>query len=150
MKTMRLTQGKSTLVDDDVYEWASKRRWHAIKSNSGLWYAARRAVHDGKETREYLHRAIAGVPGLEVDHRDGDGLNNQRANLRAVTHQQNQRNRRYGYGKTGVRNVTLTKQGRFCVRLYPKSGPIGIGTFRTIEDAAEATRQARVLHFGEA
>jgi hypothetical protein len=41
-----------------------------------------------------MHRFVLGLPpyrngGLEVDHIDGNGLNNQRSNLRLVTHQQN-------------------------------------------------------------
>src|SRR6185295_15306470 len=81
-----------TLLDDDVFEWASAHRWMPTYMRSGKVYVMR---HDGRQTL-YLHREIMGLQrgdGLEVDHVDGDCLNNQRGNLRVVTHAQNQQNR---------------------------------------------------------
>lgn len=50
-----------------------------------------RGVVDGRKV--LLHRLIMGEPeGLPVDHRDGDGLNNSRGNLRACTHSENRLN----------------------------------------------------------
>jgi hypothetical protein len=135
-----------TVVDDDVYEWASRHKW-SIAGSRGKWYAARGVTVDGKRTTSYLHRRIAGQHGLDVDHINGDTLDNRRANLRSITHQFNQQNRSGGYGRTGERNVYLTKKGRYVVKLQPKSGPLHIGVFDTLTEATSAARTARMEHF---
>lgn len=86
MKTIPLTQNKVALVDDSDYEWASQFSWHAAKRGR-RWYAARKDGWKGKSY--YMHRELAGVATLDVDHEDGDGLNNQRHNLKPRTRRQN-------------------------------------------------------------
>ena len=92
MKTIPLTRGYATIVDDDVYEWASQHNWYAwTNTTSGNTYAARRFG----ETVLLLHRAVMSArKGDIVDHKDGNTLDNQRSNLRNATHAQNMRNRR--------------------------------------------------------
>ena len=145
MKAMSLTQGKTTVVDDDVYEWASRVRWFALYTR-GKWYAARTVVGpNGRPTTEYLHRRIVGAAGgQDTDHRDGDGLNNCRKNIRVVTHKQNQENVRAGYGKCGVRGVTQTRSGRYRAQAKVSGRHLTFGVFNTIEEAAEAARRGRL------
>lgn len=82
MKSILISRGLVTLVDDDVYEWASKLRWSAFPVKHTT-YAYRKV---GKRN-QFLHRAILGAsPGEEVDHIDGVGLNNLRGNLVITTH----------------------------------------------------------------
>jgi len=82
MKLLPLSAGKTTSVDNDVFEWASRLRWTAQKRKHGF-HAAR---YDGKKY-VYLHRLIMLAPdGMEVNHIDGNGLNNLRSNLELVTH----------------------------------------------------------------
>lgn len=90
MKTIELTQGKVTLVDDDVYEWASKLKWH-VRKHKRRWNAARNSLQvDGPRQTLLLHREILRpADDQEVDHINGDSLDNRRANLRSVSHQQN-------------------------------------------------------------
>ena len=147
MKKIRLTSGLETLVDDDVYEWASRLNWFAAGGTSGRWYAARREDVGGKKKTVYLHRLLAGEDGRVVDHVNGNSLDNQRSNLRSVTRRGNQENRMRGYGRTGERNVYQTRHGRYEVKLGPKSGRIYIGVFDTLEEAAAAAKAARLRHF---
>lgn len=149
MKEIPLSRGMYTVVDDDVYAWASKVRWYAGSGTRGKWYAARTVRVDGRNTTCLLHRLIAGVEGLEVDHRDGNSLNNQRENLRPVTKLVNARNRIQKHGSTGVRNVWRLPSGRFRVRLGPKDGRIQIGTYDTLEAASLAAEQARLKYYGD-
>ncbi len=93
MKEIILTQGQVALVDDEDFEYLNQWKWHAqrITSSDHLWYA--KTVMDGCPVM--MHRVLL-LPshGWSVDHIDGDGLNNRRANLRLATHQQNMMNSR--------------------------------------------------------
>lgn len=144
MKTITLTRGMSTTVDDDVYQWASRHSWFAGSGNNGRWYAARTVVRDGKKTTVYLHRLIAGVDGGDVDHWDGDSLNNTRTNLRPVTHKQNQENVRAGYGACRRRGVSMTPSGRYVAQAKVQGRHLNFGTYDTIDEAAEAARVGRI------
>lgn len=90
-----LTRGMVAVVDDQDYDELSKFRWFA-KCGRWTWYAERNTPRDenGRRSTVRMHRQILGVIGdIEVDHRNGDGLDNRRANLRTATAQENQRNR---------------------------------------------------------
>jgi len=96
MKTIPLTKGKGALVDDEDYVELAKYKWYANESCSGCWYAHRKGPRNGgRGTLIQMHRAlIAGDSPLTVDHINGDGLDNRRANLRLTTPSGNQRNRK--------------------------------------------------------
>ncbi|SRR5579871_347772 len=99
MKTIELTRGKDTIVDDEDFEELSKYKWCAKQNHNGCFYAGRKVRRsDGGRTARFMHRIIMNVtdPKLQIDHIDGNGLNNQRGNLRVATPSQNMRNR----GKT--------------------------------------------------
>jgi len=89
MREIALTQGKITLVDDEDFEKYDKFKWAVIKGPH-TDYAFRNL--DGHFCS--LHREIMGNPmGLEIDHIDGNGLNNQKSNLKACTHKENGQNK---------------------------------------------------------
>lgn len=116
MKEIKLTRGMVVLVDDSDYEELSRHSWYALKAPR-TWYAARSAwvllpLPHYKTT--YMHRVIMGCvkgDGKEIDHIDGDGLNNTRANLRIATHTENMRNnRKYSNNVSGYTGVSWNKQ----------------------------------------
>src|ERR1043165_2122866 len=91
-----LTQGYVALVDDCDYEWLSQWKWCAHVAKGGRTAYAFRAKGIA------MHRVIMNAPeGMDVDHRDHNGLNNTRANLRICTHAENQRNMNHRTKKTG-------------------------------------------------
>lgn len=98
MKEILLTKGKVALVDDEDFESLSRHKWYADKSKSSneTYYAARAAIIDGSRKILPMHRQILGLKPshIFVDHIDGDGLNNQKTNLRTCTHLENLRNSR--------------------------------------------------------
>jgi len=88
--TLPLAGGLVALVDVDDAGRLSARRWRALRIRH-TWYA----VRDDGARLMYMHREIMQAPaGLLVDHRDGNGLNNTRGNLRLATETQNRINAR--------------------------------------------------------
>lgn len=139
MKEILLTQGRVALVDDEDYDYLIQWNWY-VAYNGWHPYAVRwRLVSEpeGPNTVR-MHREILKAPsGTMVDHIDGDGLNNQRNNLRLATHTQNMRNRRPKRGNR-FRGVTKHKDGKWM---------IVVCGFETEEAAARARDQVvRDLH----
>lgn len=88
MREIKLTQGKFALVDDEDYEKVNRHKWYYHKEG----YARRNSSrHDGKQKVLFMHNLIIDVPeGLYPDHRNGNGLDNRKENLRISTNAQNQ------------------------------------------------------------
>src|ERR1700722_4389868 len=110
-KEIVLSKGKVALVDDDDFDRISQHKWYC----NHYGYAIRKSFNDKipdylkpgyKSIREsgkirwvaviWLHREILNLRDnkIEVDHIDGDPLNNQRSNLRVCSHRQNNRNKK--------------------------------------------------------
>jgi len=97
----------------------------------------------------YMHRQIMKPAGdLEVDHIDGNRLNNQRLNLRCVTKSINGQNRKLQVNNTsGYRGVTF-QQGSWKAQIYKDKKRICLGCYPSKIEAAEAYNLAAVLLFG--
>lgn len=93
MREIPLTQGKVALVDDEDFERLNQYKWCASKGVN-TFYAFRRISRKIKKNRMVMmHRFLKPTPaGLQIDHIDRNGLNNQKSNLRIVTARQNQQN----------------------------------------------------------
>jgi len=107
-----LTKGQIAAIDDQDSDLA-ELNWFAHKSHSGF-YAVRKARNaDGKRRALFLHQIIAERMGImgQPDHRDRNGLNNTRANLRAATNSQNMANRNIQKNNTsGFKGVSWHKR----------------------------------------
>jgi hypothetical protein len=91
VKEIKLTQGKIALVDDEDFKNINSYRWAAHKHS--LTFYAVRHPKGSREKLTRMHNDVLGhKSGFEIDHIDGDGLNNQRSNLRFVTRRQNLQN----------------------------------------------------------
>ena len=87
--TIRLADGRSVLVDEVDYLRLKDMKWRGVKKRS-LWYAV--TTPSGTNKTISMHRLILNAAeGIEVDHRNHDGLDNRRSNLREATRQQNMR-----------------------------------------------------------
>jgi hypothetical protein len=88
-------------VDDEDYEYLSKHNWCAGKGNKNQSYYAVRSIRSQRKTRRvYMHRVIAQArPGEVVDHKNLDGLDNQRENLRVGNQALNLLNRSANKGR---------------------------------------------------
>ena len=149
-RCVQLTQGKCAIVDDADYLRVRRFKWFAHKSETGIWYAVRSLKADGVRMDIGMHRLLLGAGSeQEVDHRDGDGLNNRRENIRLCTKRQNARNRKQRPWPTkssvfqGVCWSTRVRRWRAYICAGPlnalgHSKQIYIGQFLTEEDAAAA------------
>lgn len=147
MKKILLTRGKVALVDDGDFKWLSQWKWCAQKSRY-TFYALRTtrvSETDFPQTTIMMHRLILEEhnllqPGHEVDHRDGNGLNNQISNLRSVTRRQNQQNRVNGKKKSSkFPGVHWKKRGKKWTSQIRINGKVKyLGLFEKEEDAAMA------------
>ena len=150
MKTIPLSQGKIALVDDGDYEGLMKHKWSAT-NHGHTFYAIRHERVDGKQVSILMHRQILGCNrGQQVDHRDRDGLNNTRANIRPCSASQNHMNTMWGRGKSGYRGVIWDKRGGvWVVRVKLNGRQKNIGYFDDAASAARAFDVAAVEHYGE-
>lgn len=129
------------MIDDEDFERVSQFRWYAQKRGR-TFYAARHLDRDGCSTTQRLHTFVLNLPvGQEVAHLDGDGLNDQKINLLACSHQDNMRlGLRKSLTATGeYRGVTWDAQAQqYRARIWLKGRSIHIGFFNTTVAAAQA------------
>lgn len=161
MKTIQLTKGYFTVVDEIDYERLSVFRWHALirRRKDGVVtcvYAARHgSIKNGqKRTYIYMHREILGLHrgrNPEVDHHDNNGLNNQRTNLRLSSGSQNKANARLRVDNTSGRKGVRwdQKNGKWKSEITVNGKLIWLGRFVSLEDASHAHDEAAKLYFGE-
>lgn len=140
-REIKLTRGKVTLVDEDDYEYLAQWAWSANFSR-GKWYA-RRYLGNFQGTKKYLsmHREIMDAsPEMEVDHRDGDGLHNQKNNLRICTHIENMQNGIIKSNNTsGYKGVFWYKNyEKWVARIVVNKKKVHLGYFGDKEDAVLA------------
>lgn len=151
MKQIQLSDDFFVLVDDEDYERISSWSWYLLKvKNSNNHYAVR---HTPRPNRRhiYMHREILNAPdGVEVDHVDGNGLNNTRKNLRLCTRSQNMMNRRASSSNiSGFKGVSWDKsRNNYLSKIKVKGKTINLGRFVDPIDAATAYDRAAVKYFG--
>lgn len=155
MRTIPFTKGYIARVDDEDYDVLTAHKWTAVVTGKNIKrvYAYRRINWDNTKRKWggsiYMHRQITdAVKGLDVDHIDGDTLNNQRSNLRTATRSQNLANNRRAVGVSGFRGVTRTTRGESAPYKVMFRNKL-IGTYFDIEEAARAYDAAAIKEFGE-
>lgn len=143
MKKITLTQGKFALVDDEDFEEIGKYKWY-IETGANTFYAARTIItKNGSKHKIFMHRSIMNTPkNLMTDHIDGNGLNNQRSNLRLCTNSQNQANSIIRKNNTtGYKGVCL-KKGKYTATISINRKRVHLGVFKTKLEAHEAYVEA--------
>lgn len=139
-----LTRGLEAVVDARDAHLISDRKWNASPHRRTFYATGTGGLR--------MHRVIIGAKkGQIVDHIDGDGLNNRRANLRITTAAQNARNCRLRKDNTsGFKGVHFDNQnGWWRAQINIDGKRVALGTFDTAEAAYASYCEASQKHYGE-
>lgn len=161
MKKIPLTQGLVALVDDEDYEMLSEYKWHILKgantyyAMSYMKFGDKSKMVGGKREYILMHRIVLRLKNRDearADHADGNGLNNQKSNLRFCTNSENMQNKRKMKRKCSskYKGVSLCKKrGKWASYIFVKSKQIFIGYFYDEIEAAKAYDIAAIQYFGK-
>lgn len=124
--------GRAKIDIDDV-EKAKHYKWHLRKAPRTSYVAT--TLKGGEKL--FLHRFVIDYNGdLDVDHIDHDGLNNQKENLRIVTHSLNLINQH-----NEDNGVKKTPSNRYSATIMLQGKSIYLGTFDTYQEAKDIRMQ---------
>lgn len=145
-RRLDLGHGRVVLVDDADLDMLRQFKWLPVRR--GQTYYARSRF--GGATI-YMHRLLLlPDPDQSVDHKNGNGLDNRRANLRVADACGQARNSRKGGGVSRFRGVYLNRNtGRWYAQVSIRDRSIHLGTFDSEEEAALARDAAARVHYGE-
>jgi hypothetical protein len=137
-------------VDDQDRELVSGYRWYLHASGNTV-YARGYKIGNRNGGLIYMHRLISGAAtGFDVDHRNGNGLDNQRANLRVCSRSQNNANRHVIVSASGITGVHFEQwSGKWRAEIRHLGKRYRLGRFSNQQDAADAYAAKALLLFGE-
>jgi hypothetical protein len=153
MKLIKLTKGKFAIVDDDDFEYLIQFKWQC-HNRSNTCYAARSVtVGVKKRITQKMHQLILGENDLKngIDHRNGDGLDNRKLNLRFCNQSENNMNKKPRVGCTSKYKGVYLKRSlnKFVSTIKINGRAKHLGFFDNDFDAAIAYDNAAKELFGE-
>ena len=140
------------IVDDEDFERLNKYSWCLFSSSRHfINYASRGIRKNGKTKGVSMHRFILNAPkGMEVDHINGNGLDNRKENIRICSHAENMRNQKMRKNNiSGLRGVCWDKKKKeWGANIYLNYKQIRLGSFSDMKDAALAYNEAAKKYHG--
>lgn len=151
MKKIQLTQKQVALVDDSDYDYLNQWNWFALKDKKSF-YAAR-TIRIGKTFKKILmHRLIMSPPdNKQIDHINGNKLDNRRSNLRICSINEN----RYNQGPlksntSGYKGVSWhIHSKKWIARITVNGNRKFLGYFANKKDAGHAYNKAAIRYHKE-
>lgn len=138
--------GLFALVDSENYEYLSKFNW--------FLHSAGYAVRNKGKITVLMHREIVEISETQqIDHKNGNRLDNRKSNLRIASQSQNMANTRIRkdnvLGFKGVSERSIPRQGNFLAKICFNGKPLFIGSFKNPIDAAKAYDKKAIELFGD-
>jgi hypothetical protein len=150
MKEVQLTQGYVALVDDEDFERVNAYKWYAQVSHKTVYAHRSTPRVNGKQGNQSMHRFLLNLPSghdPEVDHKDRNGLNCQRYNLRTATRQQNCCNRNDKVKHKGI--SWSERRNKWKAHIQVNRKEVHLGYFSSQEAAAAAYDVAALKYYKE-
>lgn len=141
------------LVDPEDRHFLEEHTWGIRSTGHGRIYVSKTSSRTQGQTPLYLHRMILGLEigdRRQVDHINGNPLDNRRANLRLCNARQNGQNIQRVFGASRFKGVSwdITHK-RWTAACWGNGKRLFKRTFRSEIEAAKAYDSAAILHFGE-
>lgn len=147
-----LNNGLVALIDEDDDPLVRQYHWWAKESDNERLYAITEPMVNYQKSVIRMHRLILGFPNTpDIDHWNGNGLDNRRSNLRAATHSQNMMNRPAPITNTsGYKGVSWhRKAGKWMAMIWDRNKQIYLGLYVDPVEAALAYDAAAIRLHGE-
>ena len=147
MKEIKLTQGKVALVDDEDFKWLNQHNWYILNGTYTEY-----AVREVNNKCLIMHRLIMKTPNnLIVDHKNHNGLDNQKHNMRNVTKGQNNQHRiNHKINASVYKGISINRNtGKWVVRISIDNERLCLGSFEVEEQAALIYNLAALKYHGE-
>jgi len=148
-----LTRDAVAIVDDADFEWLNSYSWSAVPRYRTSSAVRKGRAGTGEPRTVAMHRQILGFPtGFQIDHINGNALDNRRGNLRLAVAQTNSFNRpKPKVASTSKFKGVLQRKGKTTweARVKYDDKAIHLGTFADEEDAAAAYNYGALLMFGD-
>lgn len=144
---------QSVFFDDHDHNLImSQNSWILHKRKNTFYAYCQLNIRKGERFKIYMHRLIMNFPdNKDIDHRDGNGLNNRRSNLREAGRSQNIANQKRTYtNQTGFKGVHFEKRNNsyFALLMVNRKRKVKVG-FKSPIEAAKKYNELATLHFGE-
>jgi hypothetical protein len=152
-----LTRGKVAIIDAQDAPEVFRYKWYASKQQGWTFYAVTSIHKEGRQTALLMHRLILDPPpGIQVDHRNRNGLDNRRCNLRILdkSNQQRHNSKVPSHSISGLKGVSYAKGSwlknrKWRARIVVDGHEKRLGYFNTKEEAAAAYDAVALHYFGE-
>ncbi len=147
-----LTKGYEAVIDAADVPLVGGFNWLALLGARTVYVLRHKKTPAGPNVKFYLHRVLLDAPpDMVVDHINGDGLDNRRANLRLATYAQNSRySRRAASNTTGFKGVTYAvREKRWQAQIVVDGRAKYLGSFEHPELAHAVYCAAARFYFGE-
>ncbi len=144
-------KGKTVLIDPQNEYLLHAHKWQLTKAHGGP-YVVRNTIQNGKWIKLSLHRLITNCPpGMEVDHINGNPLDNRLCNLRICKHSENCKNQKiFTSNTTGKNGVYWDRnKNKYGCHIRVDGKDHHLGFYDNKEDAVVARENAEIKYYKE-